>query len=217
MSKSRGDCGIYDQRPGRQTDPQNMPTYLCPVGFSQSWMCTYVHKHIQGLLEPTRNEGSVFYKHLILKCLWNRCSGAAMGKNCRKRKRGPFLNWIAFPWLQSISESWFFGVFLASLLGMLLMAGMAIQVCSGFQAKDSVPPSLRSHSREREKDWQQLGAPDLSNDETPSLPASCSVQVHVLWIERLGGWGCRGGRILCRWRRERKQEPTFPPWAQPTL
>lgn len=108
MSKSRGDCGIYDQRPGRQTDPQNMPTYLCPVGFSQSWMCTYVHKHIQGLLEPTRKQGSVFYKHLILKCLWNGCSGAAMGKNCRKMKRGPFLNWIAFPWLQSISESWFF-------------------------------------------------------------------------------------------------------------
>lgn len=115
MSKSRGDCGIYDQRPGRQTDPQNMPTYLCPVGFSQSWMCTYVHKHIQGLLEPTRKQGSVFYKHLILKCLWNGCSGAAMGKNCRKMKRGPFLNWIAFPWLQSISESWFFVLFFGKL------------------------------------------------------------------------------------------------------
>lgn len=129
------------------------------------------------------------------------------------------LSWTELPFLDfRVSQNLgFLFCFLASLLGMLLMAGTAIQVCSGFQAKESVPPSLRSHSREREKDWQQLGALGLSNDETPSLPASCSVQVHVLWEERLGGWGCRGGRILCRWRRERKQEPTFPPWAQPTL
>lgn len=110
--------------------------------------------------------------------------------------------------------------FLASLLGTLHMAGTAVQVCSGFQAKEWVPPSPRSHPREREKHWQQVGTLDLSNGETLPLPAPCSApaSTHVLWgVESHGGWGSRGVRILCRWGRKRKQQPTFPSWAEPTL
>lgn len=54
-----------------------------------------------------------------------------------------------FPDLKCLSSTESLG-FLASLLGKLLMAGTAIQVCSGFQAKVWAPPP-RSHSGEREK------------------------------------------------------------------
>lgn len=122
------------------------------------------------------------------------------------------MNWHAFPQLQGIREFWF--------LGKLLMAGTAMQVCYGFQAKECVPSSPRSHSREG-KNQQQLGALDLSNGKTPSTACILlCASTHVLWEgeKTWGVGGCREGRILCRWGREKKAtEPTFPSCSEPTL
>lgn len=149
---------------------------------SHSHECARTHKHIYH--SPLGN------KHLILKCLWNGCSWAATGadKKCRKRKRDfswPELSFLDFRVSESLG-------FLASLLGMLLMAGTAIQVCSGFQAKVWAPPSPRSHSREGKT--SQLGALDLSNSKTPS-PA-CTLlcaSTYVLWGVKNTG---QGGRVV---------------------
>lgn len=73
------------------------------------------------------------------------------------------------------------------------MAGTAMQVRYGFQAKECVPSSPRSHSREG-KNQQQLGALDLSNGKTPSTACILlCASTHVLWEgEDLGGWGLQG-------------------------
>lgn len=78
----------------------------------------------------------------------------------------------------------------------------------GFRPRKWVPPFPRKYSREREKHWQQLGALDPRNGETPppAYTLLCANTQTVWELERLGGWDGRGRRILCRWGRERKQQ-----------
>lgn len=125
------------------------------------------------------------------------------GKEHQKRKNA----WTASPFLNfRVSESL---DFLASLLGTLLMAGIAIQVCSGFQTKKWVSASPRSYSKERGKHWQQLGALDQVMVKPLPLPAPCSLPVRFM-----GSRGGYRGRILCRWGWgwEKTTEPIFPSW-----
>lgn len=127
----------------------NCPSTGCPLPYvqqdSQSRVRLYTQTHSRSNWNPLGDKGCVFYKHLLLKCFWSGCSGAATGagKACTKRKRKPFLNRTAFPQFQSIRKSMFLGkpVWQAA-YGRHSHTGVL-----GFQAKEWVPPSLRSHFR----------------------------------------------------------------------
>lgn len=118
----------------------------------------------------------------------------------------PFLNF-------RVSES--FG-FLAS----CLWQAQPCRCATGFRPR-SACLLHREATPERGKNQQQLGALDLSNGKTPSTACILlCASTHVLWEgeKTWGVGGCREGRILCRWGREKKAtEPTFPSCSEPTL
>lgn len=210
MPKTKGDCGICNQRLYTWTAPQKTPIYVWPVGFS----VTSVYVHTQtGARWVTKTQLSQAPRFAIpLEWVFK---GSHRSREDMHEEEGGDLSWTDTPLLNfRVSER--FG-FLAS----CLWQAQPYRCAMGFRPRSACLLHWEA-TPERQKHWQQRGALDLSNGKTPaSACALLRASTHVLWeVEKTWGWGGwqeRENSLQMGEGKRKTPEPTFPSRSEPTL